>query len=326
MQKLNPNFTLEQDHIDDYKRKGFVVLKQFFSQEMVEFLKARVNEEFETPTDHYQKGFDKLRYDLCNGDETIFELIEEEAFKNVMLSLCQEDLFYTQGVGFGLKKSQKNAINKGFTWHIESQSFGFNRSEDNGTTLWTPLHAIDSKKQRGGMCYVPRDIISGEFMYDFIDPAVFRCMDEHIKSGGIEFDDYVSLRDDPLNSGGVARLLEYFAVEDDFELGDVIVFDKYVLHRSAPLEEGPLEVRDAFSLRFISADSRYDKDRAEMIEIPRDYYGYDGPTKFHLEICKEDNELITDSSYFDADRDRRFLKANKGFYSALKNPKLDDVA
>ena len=179
----------------------------------------------------------------------------------------------------------------------ESQSFGFNRAQDNGTTLWAPLHKIDSKKQRGGMCYVPRDIISGEFMYDFIDPAVFRCMDEHIKSGGIDFDDYVSLRDDPLNSGGVARLLEYFSVEDDYELGDVILFDKYVLHRSAPLEEGPLEARDAFSLRFIAADSRYDKPRAEMIEIPRDYYGYEGPTKFHLEVCDEDNALITDSAF-----------------------------
>ncbi|QTH72741.1 phytanoyl-CoA dioxygenase family protein [Pseudoalteromonas xiamenensis] len=326
MRKLNPDFQLTADHVEKYQRQGFVVLKQFFSLEMIEFLKARVNDEFETPTDHYQKGFDKLRYDLCNGDETIFELLEEEMFQNVMLSLCQEDLFYTQGVGFSLKRSEPGKVNKGFTWHIESQSFGFNRAEDNGTTLWAPLHAIDSKKQRGGMCYVPRDIISGEFMYDFIDPAVFRCMDEHIKSGGIEFEDYVALRDDPLNSGGIARLLEYFSIEDDFELGDVILFDKYVLHRDAPLEAGPLEARDAFSLRFISADSRYDKERAEMIEIPRNYYGYEGPTKFHLEICKEDNELIVESAYFDADRERRFIRADANFYDNLKPNKLEEVA
>ena len=48
---------------------------------------------------------------------------------------------------------------------------------------------------------------------------------------------------------------------------------------------------------------------ARSIEIPRDHYGYAGPTRFHLEICKEDNSLIVDSPYFDADRERRFISA-----------------
>src|SRR3990167_3628787 len=114
------------------------------------------------------------------------------------------------------------------------------------------------QQQAGGMRYVPRDVISGEFMYDYIDPAVFRCLDERIKSGGIAFDDYVALRDEPLNSPGIGRLLEYFSVEDDYELGDALLFDKYVIHRSVKLGEGELETRDAFSLRFIADDSRYD--------------------------------------------------------------------
>lgn len=305
MHTINPDFKLNDGDAEFYQRTGFVVLRKFFSMELVQYLKDRVNDEFESPTDHYQKGFDKLRYDLCNGDEKIFELIGNRQFQDIMIELNKENMFYTQGVGFGLKKND----GKGFTWHIESQSFGFNRSEDFATTLWTPLHPIDTKAQRGGMRYIPRDIISGEFMYDFIDPAVFRCMDEHIKSGGIAFEDYVSLRDDPLNSDGIGRLLEYFAVEDDFELGDAILFDKYVLHRSTPLGDGPIEVRDAFSLRFIAESSRYDKGRAEMIEIPRNYYGYEGPTKFHLEVCDEDEQLIVESKYFDSDREKRFIRA-----------------
>ena len=157
------------------------------------------------------------------------------------------------------------------------------------------------------MRYVPRDIISGEFMYDFIDPAVFRCMAERIANGGIEFDEYVALRDEPLNSPGIGRLLEYFSVEDDYELGDVLLFDKYVIHRSVPLGEGPLDIRDAFSLRFIADDSLYDLERARSIEIPRDHYGYAGPTKFHLEVCSVDGSKIVDSPYFDSDRERRYM-------------------
>ncbi|MFI8748109.1 hypothetical protein ACIGKL_23570 [Pseudomonas sp. NPDC077186] len=305
METLNNDFRLTDEHIADYQRTGFVLLKQFFSRDMIDYLSKRVNDELETPTDHYQKGFDKLRYDLCNDDEAIFELIGDSRFKRIMTDLTERRLFFTQGVGFGLKKN----LSKGFTWHIESQSFGFNRSEDYGTTLWAPLHRIDTRQQGGGMRYVPRDVISGEFMYDYIDPAVFRCLDERIQSGGIAFEDYVALRDEPLNSSGIGRLLEYFSVEDDFELGDVLLFDKYVIHRSVPLGEGELDSRDAFSLRFIADDSRYDLARAHSIEIPRNHYGYAGPTRFHLEICKEDGSLIVDSPYFDADRERRFIGA-----------------
>lgn len=303
MQLINPDFKLTQQDIDNYRLTGFLLMKQLFSLELIDYLKGKVREELETPTDNYQKGFDKLRYDLCNDDNVILDLIGMEHFKNLMSQLHDCSLFFTQGVGFGLKKK----VSKGFTWHIESQSFGFNRSEDFSTTLWIPLHRIDTKGQRGGMCYVPRDVISGEFMYDFIDPAVFRCMAEKIETGGIDFDDYVKLRDEPLNSSGIGRLLEHYAVEDDFELGDALIFDKYVIHRSSPLEEGELESRDAFSLRFIDVESRYDLERAHSIEIPRNYYGYEGPTKFHLEICKEDNSRIVDSKYFDVDREKRFM-------------------
>ena len=75
METLNQNFRLTDEHIADYQRTGFVLLKQFFSSDMIEYLRKRVNDELETPTDHYQKGFDKLRYDLCNNDEVIFELL-----------------------------------------------------------------------------------------------------------------------------------------------------------------------------------------------------------------------------------------------------------
>jgi amino acid adenylation domain-containing protein/thioester reductase-like protein/non-ribosomal peptide synthase protein (TIGR01720 family) len=301
METINRQFRLTRQHVKDYRDAGFVLLKKFFSDDMVQYLSGRVNDELTTPTDRYQKGFDRLRYDLCEGDEVIYELLAQPAFRDAMAKLTDKRLFFTQGVGFGLKKN----VSTGFNWHIESQSFGFHRTEDYATTLWTPLHPIDTKGQRGGMRYVPRSAISGEYMYSHVDPAVFRCLNERIEAGGIGFDEYVALRDEPLNSSGMNRLLEYFAIEDDFELGDALLFDKYVIHRSVVLEEGPLDLRDAFSLRFICEDSRYDRQRAHDIEIPRNYFKYPGPTKFHLEICKNDGDVIADSPFFDGDREQR---------------------
>lgn len=301
METINKDFKLSPRHVQGYRDAGFVLLKKFFSDDMVRYLSGRVNEELTTPTDRYQKGFDRLRYDLCAGDQVIYELLTQASFRDTMLKLTEKKLFFTQGVGFGLKKN----VSTGFNWHIESQSFGFHRTEDYATTLWTPLHPVNTKGQRGGMRYVPRNAVSGEYMYSHVDPAVFRCLTERIQNGGIGFDDYVALRDEPLNSSGMNRLLEYFAVEDDFELGDALLFDKYVIHRSVVLEEGPLDVRDAFSLRFICEDSRYDRTRAHNIEIPRNYFKYPGPTKFHLEICQNDGDRIVDSPFFDNDREQR---------------------
>ena len=107
----------------------------------------------------------------------------------------------------------------------------------------------------------------------------------------------------------VSVIMNAQTVEDDFEVGDALFFDKYVIHRSAILGDGELESRDAFTLRFISETSRYDKLRSHNVEMPRDYYGYDGPTKFHLDVCKEDGELIIDSELFESDREKRVIRA-----------------
>jgi hypothetical protein len=305
MQTINPSFVLDAKDIDYYQEAGFVVLRNYLSQDMVLYLREKVREQLKVPTDNYQKGFSRLGYDLCDGDENIYALLREPAFRSMMSRMSGgKRLFFTQGVGFEMKKLHS----KGFEWHIESQSFGFHRTEDYATTIWIPLHRIDTKGQRGGMRYVPKNIISGEYMYSHVDPAVFRCMEELIAGDGISFDDYKALRDGPLNSSGMNTLLEYFAVEDDYELGDILLIDKYVIHRSVMLDDGELETRDAFSLRFICETSRYDYHRAHMIEIPRNYYGYPGPTKFHLDICKQDGELIVDSPFFH-DREARYVVA-----------------
>ena len=305
MDLINPNFIFTEQHVNQYKKQGFVKLEGIFSNELIDYLTARMNDELDVPTDPYQNGFEKLRYDLCNSDKMIFDLISNQLFKDILLQISGENMFFTQGVGFNLKKN----VGTGFCWHIEEQSFGFNRANDNSTSLWIPLTPIECERQGGGMRYVPRDKICGKYFYDFISPAVFEMMAEKIDGDGIAFDDYVALRDEPLNSSGINRLLDHFSVEDDFKVGDALFFDKYVIHRSAILREGELESRDAFTLRFISETSRYDKLRSHNVEMPRNYYGYDGPTKFHLDVCKEDGELIIDSELFESDREKRVIRA-----------------
>lgn len=64
------------------------------------------------------------------------------------------------------------------------------------------------------------------------------------------------------------------------------------------LGEGEIDSRAAFVMRFIDSTSRYDYKRAHSLQIPRVYFDYSGPTKLHLEVCKEDGDLIVDSPCF----------------------------
>lgn len=226
-------------------------------------------------------------------------------FRKIMKSLTGRDMLYIQGLGFELKKNES----KGFPWHIGTQSFGYQHWDDFGCTIWTPLAQINAQAQRGGMAYVPKNRVSGEFLYSHIDPSVFRLTEEKITNKeDFTVDQFVQLRDGPLNDPAMKALLDYYGVEDNFELGDALIFDKYVIHRSVMLEEGPLDYRIAFAMRFADSASTYDYQRAHALEIPRDHFKYSGPTRFHLNVADKEGMRLVDSPLFKDDLDIRWLK------------------
>jgi len=61
---------------------------------------------------------------------------------------------------------------------------------------------------------------------------------------------------------------------------------------------------------FVCSESKYDKKRALNREIPREHFKYKGPTRFHLDVCKEDGELIKSSILFKGDIETRTLATN----------------
>ncbi|MHA7865852.1 hypothetical protein, partial [Flagellimonas marinaquae] len=219
--------------------------------------------------------------------------------------LAGRDMLHTQTLAFELKQK----TSKGFPWHIGTQSFGFQKADDFGCTLWVPMVNIDNEKQKGGMSYVPKNIISGEFMYNDVDPASFRLLQQYMNSNKeISVEEFIELRDGPLNQPAMKRLLDYYSVTDNFEIGDALLFDKYVIHKSVMLDEGPISSRTALAMRFIDSNSRYDKKRADDLEIPRQLFNYNGPTRFHLEVAESDDQLILNGPLYKGKRYRLITK------------------
>jgi hypothetical protein len=294
-------------HIDSirqrFEKEGFAKLPNLFSAEMVRYLKEKIDQTIQAPVDKYQRGFSRISFDLFNDDPVIMGLMKDSAFKQVLRLVTNRQLFYTQGIGLELEKNRS----KGVPWHIGTQAFGYQRAEDFGCTVWLPLVPIETNGQGGGLAFVPRDIISGRFLYEFVDPAIPEYVRrQHESNRQPTLQTYLQLRDGILNDDSMKTLLEEFAVQEDFAVGDAVLFDKYVIHRSVPLREGPLAFRTAFTMRFIDSDSTYDSKRAHGLEYPRKLFNFPGATTFHLDVCGTDGEVIANSKYF-VQRDSRLI-------------------
>ena len=286
-----------------FQKDGYVILRGFLQVEAINHLLNISNTSLEKPSTNYGSGFERLRYDVGNESSFLLDLIQDSKFGGVIREITDQDLLYTQGLAFELRKEKS----EGFPWHVGTQSFGFQRKEDFGCTMWIPLTPINKDKQRGGMKYVSKRKFSGEFIYDYIN-----LLPEHLEAirqdgKNVDFGDFYSLKNDILNSPKIKDLLDYYAEEDSFEVGDVILFDKYTLHRSVRLETGPLESRTAFAMRFASRNSVYDKCRALNLEYPKVAFDYAGSSSFNIDVCQANGEAITSSPMFRKTLDRRLI-------------------
>lgn len=319
-------FVITGEQKKQFQRDGFVKLKGFLNPAVVGMLLDRVDAELSDgmsvrfnrgTTDKVRSDsiFKRVQYDFDAEKTDLFELLELPYFRQALTCLTGRDLFLTFELSFEIEKN----VNKGFPWHVGVQSFGYQFAEEFGCTLWAPLHPIDANGQRGGMAYVPKHVLPGDFVYA-ADLAVVEAIRARERAGErTSAQEYVGLRNGILNSPAMNELLEAHRVEDDFEPGDVLLFDKTVVHRSIVLGDGDLSHRAAYALRFVDAASRYDLNRARILEFPAEHYGsglfpYKPLTRSHIEIAEagaENGDLLSECAYF-SDRGRRLLKRCSG--------------
>ncbi|ANS44776.1 phytanoyl-CoA dioxygenase family protein [Serratia inhibens] len=292
---INNNFKLTDYDVAQFNKNGFVVLRSFLSTALISHIKDSITEHLRL-LDENQTGFKRVGYDIFEQDQAIKSLLADDRFSGTLTTLANRSLFYTQGLGFQIEKEKHT----GFPWHIGTQSFGYQRGEDFGCSMWVPLAKIDTERQGGGMSYVPEHIISGKFMYTDIDPAIDQMMRElaEMDRDSLDLEDYIELRHSILNSPALSALLEYYKHTDSFNLGDVLLFNKNVIHVSEPLLEGEIATRTAFVMRFVDIDSRYDETRARGLDFPMTYFGHPPSSDFHAKVSEKDGELIRESKLF----------------------------
>lgn len=308
-------FRITPEQKAQFRRDGFVRLGGFLNAEVIDTLLDRVEVEMgRNSVDNFKADsqFRRAKYDFDSDKDAIFQLLERRYFRNALTDLVERDLFLTFELCFEIERE----VSTGFPWHVGAQSFGYQFAEEFGCTLWAPLHPVDTKGQRGGMAYVPQHVVSGEFVFDQIEPAVVSTLRAKDRAGvRTDVNEYFAMRGGILNSPAIAEILENHRIEDDFEPGDALLFNKTVVHRSVMLGDGELARRAAYVLRFVDAGSRYDLRRAQSLEYPAQRYGkglfpYKPITRQHIEIAEAgaaDGDVLSTCAYF-SDRNRRLVR------------------
>ena len=227
--------------------RGFLKLSKLLTTESIDQLREMTGKQTYSPPSDYSGELSKIGYDI---DEDITRNIYSSAnFQQIIQQLIPEGLTFIQGAVFELKANQK-----GFRWHHDLLSLCYVMPEDVACTLWIPLDAIDTNKQHGGLACVSHKIHSARGYFDLVyqlgqqDGLAEFAQSEACKQWDLSYASDVE-----------QFLLDRNEIVEDFDLGDVLLMNKFVWHKSCQLKRGDLAARRVYVMRFVGNNARFSK-------------------------------------------------------------------
>ncbi len=314
--RFDHDFTLTAKQKATFLRDGVVKLDGILNPEAVSALLERLDAEMAAGAmpDRFAKrpASARMKYEFVYERDDVYSLLERPYFQHALTELVGRDLFLTFEQGFVLDRG----VHTGVDWHVGTQTFGYQPTDEFACTLWCPLTPIDPKGQRGGLVYVPEHILSGRFVYEYVEPGIVSMLEGKERAGiATTTEEYFTLRVTTFKTPSLSGILEHHQIELDFQPGDALLFNKMVPHRSMPFGDGPLPQRSAFVLRFVETTSHYDLKRAQLLEFPaRTYPSYQPVVRHHIEIAEaggNDGDLLVDCEYFDNPGRRTLRRAEE---------------
>lgn len=286
MHSLVNEITLSPQEKQSFKENGFIKLKNLLTTEATDKLRQLTSNsnQMKSPPKFYSGEMSKIGYDV---EEVVTQdIYSSKNFKYIFKQLTAQGVAFIQGMAFELKANQK-----GFNWHHDLLSLCYVMPEDLAYTMWIPLEPIKTKEQHGGMAYVSRKIHSAREYFNL----VYQLVQQEKFSEFSQTEDFKNF-EFQYASKVVSFILDNNKVEDDFELGDALLLDKFVWHKSCPLKQGALSSRMAYIMRFVDCQARYSKTLTEGTYSLLKATGSDLQSDVGYQLAKhlKDGEMISE--------------------------------
>lgn len=281
MNLLVNQLKINDKDVNFFQENGFIPLRGLLTTDAINGLrKITRTSQIQKPAESFYGDFAKMGYNLENT--TLKDIYNSDELNTILTQLSRKRLKFTQAMGFELEPQKK-----GFNWHVGIQAFHYIMPQDFACSLWIPLDTINTQAQHGGMAYVSRNIYSA---YEYFS-LVHQLVQQQDLSQLLTPQEF---HDSQYASKIESVILEKNKTEDDFEIGDALLFDKFVWHRSCPLQEGKLPSRMAYVMRFIDTQAGYSKTFLEGLARSRQSFGKPLQTLFGYKFSNlEDGELVS---------------------------------
>lgn len=260
---------------EELARTGAVKLAGFLRPQALDFLRELcATEELEGVSATVKKGGERRQVmssrgrNIGNKDPQIKQMVRSPGFARALAHLVPEPLLFTKGMVFEVRPGDF-----GYHWHFGVKAFQFIRPTDPGYSLWIPLHAV-GPETGGGIAYVPAEIWSGRERAKLVSHLLAAISAAEGAKRGELVDqmaaEYASLS---FVTDYEREVLGPVCVEPSFEPGDVLLFSRWIWHRSKPFFASAENVEEprrvAYTMRFVGSESRISK---AFIENLRRYY------------------------------------------------------
>lgn len=232
----------DRNLFDEY---GFLVLRQLFDVNCLLDLRDQLMHlGLKGDLNRFSAQGDLLYnvYDL-NEIIPVFQYLEADNIR----SFLREKLFLPTKHFMSHLFSASTATRKAYPWHYGFQSFFIVQPEDPAFTMWIPLNQMNNQNDVD-LALIPRALTESNCSANFSLPAT---------SVPFYFSDCSSTWAD----------MQHYNF--DFELGDVLFFNKWVVHKSLT---SALTNRHAIGIRFHHEQARYQRpsltQRASLLPWP----------------------------------------------------------
>lgn len=241
------NALSDDDQRAQFERDGFLKLRKLFTADAIAGIAELAEQKVMEQAQGYGADDMRIAYRLHEMPH-MQALLQDPGLRQLLTGLTRSGLVPAESQAFELKKA-----GTGVPWHYGYISYGYIRARDMGYTLWIPLGDIDADETGGGMAYVPEHLISARHHFDMgslLAPALLDdTASEQLLHG---FDDVHQ---------AMIPLFEEHKVEDSFEVGDALLFNKYVWHRSSPYRGDQDLRRLGVAMRFVEDTACVDRVR-----------------------------------------------------------------